>query len=282
MDFRDTSFFRSGDPSLQLPSPAAIFQQFPDKGACVVKFEHLNLAVKIGHCSYMRLEEAQTMRAVRQVFANNEVPVPEVFGWRKYGDLNFIYMSLIPGQTLREAWPTLFEADKTLICSDLSRIVRELRRVSQGTSGKRFIGSINGGVVQDRFFKLDYEEGPFQTIKSFNDWFLAAATHQRPGPGGVTGPYREFLPDTGYIYFTHGDLTLGNIIISDGPGPRRIAGIIDWEQAGWYPEYWEYCKLLWAVEYDHDWRSDGWADKVMRPFETESEPFAEYSLWRCP
>lgn len=143
-------------------------------------------------------------------------------------------------------------------------------------------GSINGGVVQDRFFKLDYEEGPFQTSKSFNDWLLAAATRQRPGPGGVTGPYREFLPDTGYIYFTHGDLTLGNIIISDGPGPRRIAGIIDWEQAGWYPEYWEYCKLLHAVEYDHEWRSDGWADKVMRPFETESEVFAEYSLWRCP
>lgn len=100
MDFRDTSFFRSGDPSLQLPSPAAILQQFPDKGACVVKFEHLNHAVKIGHFSYLRLEEAQTMRALRQIFANNEVPVPEVFGWRKHGDLNFIYMSLIPGTNI--------------------------------------------------------------------------------------------------------------------------------------------------------------------------------------
>jgi thiamine kinase-like enzyme len=90
------------------------------------------------------------------------------------------------------------------------------------------------------------------------------------------------LPDAGNIFFTHGDLTLGNIIISDGLGPRRIAGIVDWEQAGWYPEYWEYCKLLYGVEYTHEWRSDGWADEVMRPFETEWEVFAEYSSWRCP
>lgn len=252
-----------------------------------MKFEHLSLAVKFGDSSYLRLEEAQTMRAIRQVFVNSEVPVPEVFGWRKHGDQNFIYMSLIPGQTLREAWPTLTKKDKTLIRGDLSRIVRELRQVGQGSSGcfsssGCFIGSINGGVVQDRFFRLDYEEGPFQTIRSFNDWLLAAATRQRPGLDGVTGPYREFLPDTGDIYFTHADLTLGNIIISDGPGPRRIAGIIDWEQAGWYPEYWEYCKLLYGVEYTHEWRSDGWAEKVMRPFETEWDVFAEYSSWRCP
>lgn len=177
---------------------------------------------------------------------------------------------------MREAWPTLTKKDKTLIRGDLSEIVRELRQVGQGSLGcfigikakyvshpfnieraNHDLGSINGGTLQDRFFKLNYEEGPFQTIKSFNDWLLAAATRQRPGPGGVTGPYREFLPDTGNIYFTYGDLTIGNIIISDGPGPRRIAGIVDWEQAGWYPEYWEYCKLLYRVEYTHEWRSDG-------------------------
>lgn len=68
MDFRDTSFFRD-EPLRLLPSPASILQQFPDKGAGVVKFEHLNVAVKFGDSSYLRLEEAQTMRAVKQVFA---------------------------------------------------------------------------------------------------------------------------------------------------------------------------------------------------------------------
>jgi hypothetical protein len=143
-------------------------------------------------------------------------------------------------------------------------------------------GSINGGTVQDRFFKLDYEEGPFLTVKSFNDWLLAAATRQRPGLEGITGPYREFFPDTGNIYFTHGDLTLGNIIISGTPESQRIVGIVDWEQAGWYPEYWEYCKLLYGVEYTHEWRSAEWVEKVIKSYDDEWTAFAEYSSWRCP
>ncbi|POR30952.1 Phosphotransferase enzyme family protein [Tolypocladium paradoxum] len=290
MDFHDTSFFRSNlhnCPVPQLPTPASILEQYPNGGAYVAKFEHLNLAVKFGQSSYLRLEEAQAMRAMRQIFPNNEVPVPEVFGWRKHGDQTFIYMSLIRGPTLREAWPSLTEADKKAICGELRCIVAALRQITQGSSN-RFIGSINGGTLQDCFFKLDYEQGPFWSMKSFNDWLFAAATRQRPDPDGVInglyedGLYRDLLPDTGNIYFTHGDLTLGNIIISGIPGSQRIVGIIDWEQAGWYPEYWEYCKLLYGVEDSHEWREDGWADKVMDSYDDEMDAFANYSSWRCP
>lgn len=140
MDFRDTSFFQSGDPSVQLPSPASILRQYPGKATGNVRFEHLNLLVKMGYWYHVRFEEVQTLRAMRQVFANNEVPVPEVFGWRKHGNMCFIYMSLIPGQTLDQAWPTLTNEDKVLICADLSRIVGQLRRLVQGSSGNCFVG----------------------------------------------------------------------------------------------------------------------------------------------
>lgn len=75
---------------------------------------------------------------------------------------------------------------------------------------------------------------------------------------------------------------MGNIIISGAPGFQRVKGIIDWEQAGWYPEYWEYCKMLYGVELDHEWRTDDWPDKIVKPFEDVFFAFAEYSLWRCP
>jgi hypothetical protein len=304
-DFHDTSFFQC-DPSLplpQLPTPASLFQESPDRGYGVIRNERLKLAVKYGSPDDVRLEEAQSMRAIRQAFPHNDVPVPEVFGWRKQERRTFIYMSLIGGPTLRQVWSSLTDADKESICCELSRIVTALRRVSQGSSD-RFIGkslrylhsyavwdstlsslsgSVNGGTVQDRFFKLDYEEGPFLSIKSFNDWLLAAATRRRPGPDEVIdGPYRDLLPDTGDIYFTHGDLTLGNIIVSGIPGSQRIVGIVDWEQAGWYPEYWEYCKALCGVEYTHEWRTHGWAEKLMKPFDDAWTAYAEYSLWRCP
>ncbi|KAI0534413.1 hypothetical protein GGR58DRAFT_483047 [Xylaria digitata] len=51
-------------------------------------------------------------------------------------------------------------------------------------------------------------------------------------------PYQPLLPDTCSIYFNHGDLNLESIIIPNPLDPRRVIGIVDWEQVGWYPEYW--------------------------------------------
>lgn len=305
-DFHDTSFFNSGQlPVPQLPTPAEIRQQYLDRGARVIKFEHLNLIVKIGHPSQVRLEEAQTMRAIRQAFPHHDVPVPEVFGWRTYQDQHFIYMSLLRGPTLRDEWPSLTETDKLSICGELSCIVEALRRITQA-SPDRFIGtspspcsvaviktltsvlrSVNGRTMQDRFFTDDHIGEPFLSIKSFNDFLLAAAT-RHPPETEISSEYqrllyRDLLPDTGKnIYFTHGDLTLGNIIVSGIPGSQRIVDIVDWEQAGCYPEYWEYCKLLYEVEYDHEWRSAEWAEKVMESFEDEWNVYMQYSSWRCP
>lgn len=74
-------------------------------------------------------------------------------------------------------------------------------------------------------------KGPFSSIRAFNDWLLVAAARQNPGSAEIINrnePYRQFLPDDGKV---------GDIIISETPGPRKVLGIIDWEQAGWYPEY---------------------------------------------
>lgn len=38
------------------------------------------------------------------------------------------------------------------------------------------------------------------------------------------------------IVFTHGDLAHHNILVEDG----HVTGFIDWEAAGWYPNYWEF------------------------------------------
>ncbi|KPM43226.1 hypothetical protein AK830_g3342 [Neonectria ditissima] len=302
MDFSDTSFFQSQDNEpRQLPTPASIVKDLPGLCECVIKLENLNLAVKIGRPQYLRLEEAQSLQILRQIFPTHEVPVPEVFGWKSYRGFNFMYMSLAHGQTLREAWPSFTLADKEAVSSQLGRVVCALREINQEISD-RWIGqshffqgyadaastdylpgSINRGPVTDRFFHDDYVEGPFYTIKAFNDWTLAAATRQRPGPEGVKLlPHRDLFPDKGNIYFTHGDLTLNNIIISGTPGSYKIESILDWEQAGWYLEYWEYCKMQYAVDYEHGWRTEGWAQKVMEPCEETWDAFADYSQWRCP
>lgn len=142
MDFLDTLFFQSngGSPLPHLPTPAEISQQYPHhREGGVFKLESLKLAVKVGHVSSVKLEEAQAMIAIRRIFPNGEIPIPEVFGWRRQGDTIYIYMSLIPGTTLGQAWPSLTEPEKMSICGELSQMVTLLRHVKQSMS-HQFIG----------------------------------------------------------------------------------------------------------------------------------------------
>ena len=143
MDFLDTSFFKTDGLSQvpSLPTPAEIHRQYPKLEIGVAKFEYLDLAVKVAHKSRFKLEEAQVMIAIRRAFPDGEVPVPEVFGWRQNNDMIYIYMSLMPGKTLGEAWPTLTSSEKTSICDQLSRVVTSLRRIRPDPD-QAFIGML--------------------------------------------------------------------------------------------------------------------------------------------
>ncbi|KFA75714.1 hypothetical protein S40288_04955 [Stachybotrys chartarum IBT 40288] len=303
VDFRDTSFFQTKEASTSLsPTPLAIIEENPRVEKDVLIFKDQHLAVKIGPSTMVKFEEALAMRAIKKAFPKNEIPVPEVFGWRKHGRLNFIYMSYVPGITLREAWPDFKEQDKQRVCKELHEVVSALRRLKQPKKPP-FIGiclpsilpsfscvcveilpgSVNKGPMTDRFFRYDYEEGPLHSIDAFNDLLVAAATRQPYGPQEIIKPpQHDEIPNDGEVYFTHGDLTLNNVLITGSTGSYKVEGIIDWEQAGWYPEYWEYCKMLYAIEIKHEFREAGWAQTIMRPWEDAFETWAEYSLWRMP
>jgi hypothetical protein len=64
--------------------------------------------------------------------------------------------------------------------------------------------------------------------------------------------------------FTHGDFQRKNIIVRREK-QSELAGhedeyqvtLNDWEMAGWYPDYWEYCVAACAFRF-----SDDWPDKV--------------------
>jgi aminoglycoside phosphotransferase (APT) family kinase protein len=146
--------------------------------------------------------------------------------------------------------------------------------------------SVNGGVVQDAFFRPDYEKGPFPSIKAYHDWMFAAGTHQSPGEDGIIKGldhphmYRDLLPDNGKVYFTHGDLTLRNIMVSGDPGSCRVTAILDWEQAGWYPEYWEFCKMHFGAAEKDEWSIDDWPSNILEPDEDAYWAFSASYEWR--
>ncbi|PHH50955.1 hypothetical protein CFIMG_004424RAa [Ceratocystis fimbriata CBS 114723] len=65
---------------------------------------------------------------------------------------------------------------------------------------------------------------------------------------------RSFMREDHRAVITHGDLNPRNIMASWETKPTvnelvlekelRSAVLIDWEMAGWYPEYWEFVKAL--------------------------------------
>ena len=71
--------------------------------------------------------------------------------------------------------------------------------------------------------------------------------------------------------FTHGDLVPRNIIVRDG----RVAAIIDWAFAGWYPEYWEFTKAHYDFPPGQDWL--GYVRQALPCY--DDELIAERNLW---
>jgi tRNA A-37 threonylcarbamoyl transferase component Bud32 len=85
-----------------------------------VRFENLNLLVKFG--PHVTVSEAQSLWAIKTVLGD-EIPVPELHGWRVDGRDVFIYMEYIQGETLKDRWDSLTDADKTSVCNHLRQII---------------------------------------------------------------------------------------------------------------------------------------------------------------
>ncbi|KAF3385800.1 hypothetical protein DPV78_012497 [Talaromyces pinophilus] len=249
VDFTDTSFFSSG-PGRHLPTPAKVRALSKDVATrprpTPIRFEDLNLIVKFG--LQVTTTEAVNLWMIKKVFGD-EILVPELFGWRIDSDgYVFIYMELISGPTLEE-------------CVGINLDPPD-----------HFIGSINRQPLLDYVFMHQPKTGPFPTVKDFNDWF--ALCHQLRFERRYDDPNRCFLPDGGEIKLTHADLNRVNIIVPS-TNPVRIV-VIDWQQSGWYPDYWEYCKATWAVWYEDEWRID-YIDKYLQPYEDVYDIFCEYT-----
>ncbi|KAH9886155.1 hypothetical protein F4778DRAFT_759173 [Xylariomycetidae sp. FL2044] len=274
MEFHDSSFFSK--PGLKLPSPEEVrekdirindFYQARSYRPPPVPYEDLGLMVKYG--SFLTIAEAQCLWFFNRHM--KDVPTPEVFGWRQDAGETFIYMELVKGETLEEAWPSLNEEEQDIICGQLRTYVEAWRTLRQEKE-PYYIGHIGRQGVGDIIFsdEGDAQAGPFESISAFHDFFAryTCRRHQE------WDPRRDFpelagLTDDRPIVFTHADLAKCNILIAprEAGSPPRVAAIIDWHQSGWYPDGWEWVKAQFmCVPFeDKRGRDTAWLNKVMAP-----------------
>ncbi|KAL9103618.1 MAG: hypothetical protein Q9163_001345 [Psora crenata] len=247
----ETFFFSTLETHFSLPSPRQVRHLSGDPGPQPepVKLEELGLVVEFG--PHVTIQEALSQRFIRDLL-HPDVDVPEVYGWRIDEAQVFIYMEFIRGDPLKDRWQTLDNDERLAVCGQLRRITN---------------CSINRGPLQDYVFEGKPQGGPFATVCQFNDWFSQLPQQRAACLRPVSGP----LPDDATIKLIHGDLHGANILIAPH-GPPLVLAIINWGQAGWYPEYWEYCKAAYTSLVESEWR-DRWIPEFLVTYLEEHETF---------
>jgi hypothetical protein len=187
-----------------------------------------------------------------------DIPAPRPHGLVAFGPFRVIFMSYIPGTTLTQAWPNLLHEEKLSIRRQLDEIFCRLRTLRQD-DGNALGGVCGEGVKEFRVDECALFKG-ITTTKGFNDLQFSARHH---GSATYVRLLRYLLEhDTSTLehgsVFTHGDVRTANIMVKQDPGSSDqyvVTGIIDWEDSGFYPLYYECTALtrtLSLVEED-DW-----------------------------
>ncbi|KAE8144794.1 kinase-like domain-containing protein [Aspergillus avenaceus] len=148
--------------------------------------------------------------ALQLVEKYTSVPAPIwIDDYEENGHTTLI-MTQVRGAPLNQVIDRLSYQELEQLSASLKTAIHQIRRIPNQTSF-RFANTLGGPLYDHR---------------------LETSTSTIPY---LSHPYRSF--------FSHADLNSRNILISRG----RLAGIVDWECAGFFPEYWEYTKAIYGI-----------------------------------
>ncbi|KAJ5155480.1 hypothetical protein N7492_008283 [Penicillium capsulatum] len=175
-----------------------------------------------------------------------DIPAPRPHGLIAFGPFRVIFMSYISDTTLAQAWSDLSHKGKLSIQQQLEDIFCRLRslRPDEGTT----LGGVRGeGAKELRVNECALFKG-IATATEFSNLQFSARHH---GSNTYAMLLRSLLqyddPNIAHeLVFTHGDVRIDNIMVKKNPdikGHYSVTGIIDWEDSGFYPAYYESTTL---------------------------------------
>ncbi|OJD12983.1 hypothetical protein AJ78_06498 [Emergomyces pasteurianus Ep9510] len=185
-----------------------------------------------------------------------DIPVPRPHGMVIFGSFRAIFMSYIPGVTVAKIWPSLSHEEKLQIQRQLDQFFCRLRTLKQHDGVA--LGGVNGEGAKDYRVNETKAFKNITTTKEFEE--LQFSANHRASPFYVR-LLRSFLQENEVApesVFTHGDLKKSNIMVKRGASTENsytITGVIDWEDSGFYPEYYESTTLTegQSILEDDDW-----------------------------
>ncbi|KAI0426010.1 kinase-like domain-containing protein [Xylaria sp. FL1042] len=208
--------------------------------------------------------------ALQLVRRHTHIPAPRPLDLVSNARTSYLLTSRVPGLLLGACIDTLSDDEvNTLVC-DLQSCLGQLRAIAKEVAPQYAITNALGkpcydyriiaGVVYDEE-RGDFA-GPFVDEEEFNKTLQMGAL---PGVSHRSGHK---------IVFTHADLNMRNVLMQNG----RLSGIVDWENSGWFPEYWDYTKAHFTTKLKKRWL--GIVDEVFKQFgDFESELAIERQFW---
>ena len=246
------------------------------------------------------LKEIENMEFVAK---HTTIPIPKVLAVLKADDgiTTYLVMNYIPAPTVQEAWPKLSHAEKEEVTLQLAKHLRQLHSL-RPASPAMFSGCHGGPLPDDLYWipnghkggkARDYDVEKIESSLQYQQHGERVPHHAYNGPfysesEWVTALWArcfEWNPTTHRAFkkmtertfrdhaaqFCHGDLQLKNMLLERIPVKEREnefasqfkLTLIDWEAAGFYPEFWDFCISIFC-----GWGS-GWVDYVdraMKPY----------------
>ncbi|KAJ5256573.1 hypothetical protein N7478_012677 [Penicillium angulare] len=225
-----------------------------------------NIVVKYGGC--ISTWEGQSLVYLERHVPG--VPAPRLYAMYYDSKQGFLIIKRVPGVQLNSIWPSLASSEKDDIIAKLQVISDAMRKAE--CPWPDFFGGLDGGGVHHYIFYSQHGDMKFLKPFSGEPAFVA----------GLVGNHRALvernnLPEYTTLFYekylacvlqghrptlTHGDLQQKNIMVVENTSHPNDQGgrlfdvvLVDWENSGWFPDFWEFFCASYPLtfQWDEDW-----------------------------
>ncbi|PPQ69923.1 hypothetical protein CVT26_013249 [Gymnopilus dilepis] len=178
---------------------------------------------------------------------STSIPVPRVLDVFEFNGMVHILQEYVDGDLLVDIWPTLDPDSRRRCMQQLRGYLDELRSLSPPHPGR--VEAVNSSCCVDDRISSSWRL--FDNVDDFTEFLgyeVFRSDSQRYPE--IQEPLKKIAGRQWRTVFSHGDLGPHTILWKDG----KIVSIIDWEFAGWLPEYWDYTRSYFgSIRSSPDW-----------------------------
>lgn len=188
---------------------------------------------------------------MQYIAENTNIPVPKVYCAFERQGVTYIVMSRLSGSPLGHNWEQRPDQSKAKLLQQLKTYVQDMRSLKDPSHGA--VQSVDGGKLFDvRLPGGAKGFGPFESVSDFHSFLRSGISSSSGHPAEVNDLIESHEKSKYSTCFTHGDLNSMNILVKGDD----VVGIIDWDTAGWYPEYWEYTTACNVNPFNGFWKAE--------------------------